>query len=184
MPPNDKFIPNLPEEEQDMDLEPVVMGAGAYGSPDPVTNENVLLPAVDDPHSIGAGAAADAAKARNAEQGYKALSPDELKAEVERREISMPDEGSGKDGNLVKADYVAALEKADVDSADFDALKERAKELEIEGYSSMKKADLYEAVQKAEPSEGGANGENRVNVPRQTTGVPPAQTSTPLPANE
>lgn len=72
MPPNsEKMFPNLSEEEQDVELEPVVMGPPAYGSPDPATAENTLLPLVDDPHHTAADAADEAAKLREEESAEK-----------------------------------------------------------------------------------------------------------------
>ena len=41
--------PNRPEEMQDMEMEPVVVGPGSYASPDPTTEAARLLPLSDHP---------------------------------------------------------------------------------------------------------------------------------------
>ena len=42
---------------------------------------------------------------------YDAMKPEELKAEADQRQVSV--EGTGKDGNVLKSDLVAALVLAD-----------------------------------------------------------------------
>lgn len=56
-----------------------------------------------------------AAKAESAGGGYAGQSPDELKAEAEKRDLTV--EGTGKDGNVLKGDLVAALEADDAAKA-------------------------------------------------------------------
>lgn len=50
------------------------------------------------------------------EVDYSTWSPDDLKAEVETRELEVT--GTGKDGNVLKADMVAALEADDAEEED------------------------------------------------------------------
>lgn len=174
MPPNaEKFNPNRSLEEQDMELQPIVFGAGAYASPDPRTSENTLLPAVDNPHEIGAVAARESAEARSAlsSGNYSKAKKADLAAEAERRGI----EGAE---DMKKDELVDALESDDMDSVTKDDLLEQARGLEIEGASKMDKEELFYAVRDAQ-SESGASGENRVNVARATTGVPPAPETAP-----
>lgn len=58
---------------------------------------------------------ADKAPASDGDKGYAGQSPDELKAEVEKRDLTVT--GTGKDGNVLKGDLVAALEADDAAQA-------------------------------------------------------------------
>jgi uncharacterized membrane protein len=175
VPPQEKMIPNISMEEQDMELEPVRFGAGAYASPDPRTSENTLLPAVDNPHEIGALAAIGEGPSEAASGDYKHMKKAELQAEAESREI----EGAG---DMKKDELVDALEQDDMDNTTKDELLEEARGLEIEGASKMDKEELFYAVKDARVEKGESSGgseENRVNVARPTMGVPPAPETAP-----
>ena len=50
-------------------------------------------------------------------QAYDKLTRDELEAEFKKRKLDLPTEGSGNDGNVVKADLVAALEADDANGS-------------------------------------------------------------------
>jgi hypothetical protein len=54
-------------------------------------------------------------KADESSSGYAAQKVEDLQAEVDRRELTV--EGTGKDGNVVKADLVTALEDSDASAA-------------------------------------------------------------------
>lgn len=120
MAPNpDKQFPNLPEEEQEVELEPVVMGPPAYGSPDPESNTNTLLPLVDDPMRTAASAADEAAAVRD-QANYSKMDKDVLAQMASDRGLEV--EGTGANGNVKKSDLVSALTAADaedMDSRDF-----------------------------------------------------------------
>jgi hypothetical protein len=47
--PSEKMHPNLQEDEQDMEMKPVVFAPPAYGSPDPTTQAGQLAP-VEETH--------------------------------------------------------------------------------------------------------------------------------------
>ena len=42
--PSDVFNPYLPEDEQDMEMKPVILGPPGYGSPDPETQNATMVP--------------------------------------------------------------------------------------------------------------------------------------------
>jgi hypothetical protein len=46
---SDKMHPNRQEDEQDMEMEPVILAPPGYGSPDPVTQEGLMVPVEDSP---------------------------------------------------------------------------------------------------------------------------------------
>lgn len=50
---SDKMHPNRQEDEQEMEMEPVIMAPPAYGSPDPQTQEGVLVPVEESPLELG-----------------------------------------------------------------------------------------------------------------------------------
>jgi hypothetical protein len=49
---SEKMWPNRQEDEQDMEMEPVVMSPPGYGSPDPKTQEGILVPVDESPLDI------------------------------------------------------------------------------------------------------------------------------------
>lgn len=50
---SEKMWPNRQEDEQDMEMEPVIMAPPGYGSPDPATQEGVLVPVDESPLELG-----------------------------------------------------------------------------------------------------------------------------------
>jgi hypothetical protein len=50
---SEKMWPNRQEDEQDMEMEPVIMAPPGYGSPDPATQEGTLVPVEESPLELG-----------------------------------------------------------------------------------------------------------------------------------
>lgn len=160
MPPNheDKWnSANRLAEEQDVnELEPVLMGVAAYGSPDPRTSESVMLPLTDD--------AMTTQSVRTAGSSGESLVPDfnsmdeaELQAAAASAEIEGAEDMSETElQDALLADYMENTTKAD--------LKAMAKTLEIEGTSKMDKDELYSAVLENQGEGADASGEQRTNV--------------------
>lgn len=106
-----------------MELEPVVMGPPAYGSPDPETANQTLLPLVDNSMvtaeegttSEDYAAGAEAGAGAEITENYDEHSKEELQAEADRRGLEI--EGSGKEGNVLKDDLIEALEDDDEEKA-------------------------------------------------------------------
>lgn len=97
--------------------EPIILGPGPFSSPDPATEGYRQIP-IDD--GEGAADAADRAAAEEEGEGedggYEDMTVDQLHEEAEKRGVEV--EGTGANGNKVKADYVKALTAADeVDAA-------------------------------------------------------------------
>lgn len=112
-----KLIPAATMEDQEGIVEGslgerTVLGTVPFSSPDPATDAIKMLPLSDG--TSAHQAALDAAETRESglSTNYKKMSNDELKALVESREIG-DIEGTGKKGNVVHDDYVAALEADD-----------------------------------------------------------------------
>ena len=76
---SDKMWPNRQEDEQDMEMEPVVIAPPGYGSPDPQTQEGILVPVEESPLEIAEdyGADAMAASQEVAEEGEAAEGEEE-----------------------------------------------------------------------------------------------------------
>jgi hypothetical protein len=100
--------PNRPEELKDMEMKPVVLGPGSYGSPDPSTEAARLLPLNEHPlkDSLSPDFGSDVA---NADTGAPE-DLDELTVE-ELDEQYGDEEGYPKSG--VKADKVKFAKKAE-----------------------------------------------------------------------
>jgi len=75
---------------------------------------------ITNPNAWGGDEADDASE----DKGYAGLSPDELKAEVEKRNADREDDarieitGTGANGNVKKGDLVAALEADDATASE------------------------------------------------------------------
>jgi hypothetical protein len=52
---------------------------------------------------------------------YSKQNNDDLEAEIKKRGLDVPTEGTGQDGNVIKKDLVAVLEKHDAESGGADA---------------------------------------------------------------
>lgn len=97
--------------------EPTVMGAPPFSSPDPATDAKRMLPLED---GTSAHQARLDVEGTRTEGDYKGMSPAELKALTEERDLAV--EGTGKGGAVKKNDYIAALQEddaADMKAADF-----------------------------------------------------------------
>lgn len=125
-----KQFPAAAMEDQDEIAEGrqevTVMGTPPFSSPDPVTDSYKMLP-LEDGTSAHQGAL-EAAETRSVENNdYNALDKSELQRLADERDLSV--EGSGKDGNVVKKDLVAALledDASDMKAADFKSRVEAA----------------------------------------------------------
>ena len=118
-----KVYPNRVLEDQDVEMQPVVMGTPPFSSPDPATDGIRMLPLEDQTTPNAAEAADQAAELREL-GSYGDKSPDELKSLAEERDLTVT-RTDGKDGRLRKEDYVAALtqdDTSDMKAADFKEL--------------------------------------------------------------
>jgi hypothetical protein len=113
---SEKMFPNRQEDEQDMEMEPVVFAPPAYGSPDPKTQEGVLVSIEDSPLELGEDYGKDVAvstesegtqekaEASEEDDGKPAMSATRAEwDEYARSQGVDPDEYSSKD------DLIAAL---------------------------------------------------------------------------
>lgn len=131
--------------------EATVMGPPPFSSPDPATDAQRMLPLEDG--TSAHQAALDAEEVRNTGSDYNSMSPADLKALAEERDLTV--EGTGANGNVKKSDLVAALtqdDTADYKAADWkreiaavadqDALDELAQKYEDSGasYSTVEAA--------------------------------------------
>jgi hypothetical protein len=94
--PSEKMWPNRTEEEQDMEMEPVLISPPGYGSPDPETAEGILVPVEESPVELaedyGKDAMEAAAAVQEAQEGEEAPAPEEEAAEGEEAESEEEDE--------------------------------------------------------------------------------------------
>ena len=118
--PSELLNPNVSPEEQDMEMIPAVVGPPSYASPDPMTNAGRLRPLSDHPledtisEDYGADVSdlvrdtqgTDEEEEEGEDDGYEALTVEELQIEAADREIE------GRSG-MNKAELVAALEASD-----------------------------------------------------------------------
>lgn len=76
--PSEKLHPNRQEDEQDMEMEPVVLGPPSFGSPDPMTQSGRLVSVDEHPLELGEdygkGAVVASEKAEGDENGPPAQS--------------------------------------------------------------------------------------------------------------
>lgn len=124
--------PYLSPEEQDMELEPVKIGPGAYASPDPATSEHAMVTSWGDEPLETHVAAAAAEKAAEAREGdYNSMSKADLEKLAKERELEV--EGTGANKSVKKSDLVGALQRDDteeMDSRDFLAEVDEAQDEE------------------------------------------------------
>lgn len=132
--------PNVPVElEEEMQtIEPAVVGPPAYGSPDPTTAAGRLVPIVDHPLEaiISEDYGADVTGA-TAEIG------EEHPGEPSGADVSPPDietDAAGK-GEGVGSDY---------NEMTVEDLKDKARDREISGFSTMNKDELVKALNKSD----------------------------------
>jgi len=132
--PSSQMNPYVSEEEQTLDMAPVVFGPPAYGSPDPATSQSRLLPLEEHPlnpenlpddhpaaisqdygeEGSAAGADDDVAAA-NAEANATSGAIDLANAEG----VSLADvEGTGDGGRITKSDVEAHLADQETDETD------------------------------------------------------------------
>jgi hypothetical protein len=170
LPPNHEDKPNsanrTAEEQNVNELEPVLMGLGAYGSPDPRTSESVMLPLTDDPMTTASVRTAGA-KGGAMVPDFNSMNKDELVAAAASAEIEGHEDMNKEElQDALYLDYLENTSKAD--------LKNMAKALEIEGASKMNKEDLYAAVLENQGEGADASGEQRTNVATAPEVAPPA----------
>jgi pyruvate/2-oxoglutarate dehydrogenase complex dihydrolipoamide acyltransferase (E2) component len=117
--PSSQMNPNVSEEEQGMDMAPVVLGPPAYGSPDPATSSVTLMPLEQYPEDSGIsedyGVQPEATEDDtedapgddfNATQGAVDL------AEAENVDLAQV-QGTGDGGRITKADVESYLAEQD-----------------------------------------------------------------------
>lgn len=106
--------PNRREEDQNVEMKPVVVGPGAYASPDPNTEAGRLLPLNEHPLA------------------------DTLSADYGKDHL---DAGASAGGEEEASDY---------NDLTVEELKDEARDREIDGFSSMNKAELVKALKKSD----------------------------------
>jgi hypothetical protein len=70
--PSEKMYPNRQEDEQEMEMTPVLMAPPAYGSPDPNTGAGQLVPVDETHHDLPDDYGKDAIEEEGAVTGPKA----------------------------------------------------------------------------------------------------------------
>jgi protein-tyrosine-phosphatase len=137
----DKLFPNRVEEDQDVEMQPIVMGTPPFSSPDPVTDGIRMLP-LEDQTTLNAAQAADQAAALRGLTDYESMSQEDLKSLTDERDLEVTrTEGEGR---LRKSDYIAALQQddaSDMKASDFKNLVDQATSEE----ELQQVADAYEA---------------------------------------
>ena len=128
--PSDRLNPNLPED--DMVIKPSVMGPPAFGSPDPDTAAAYLAPVVD--HPLKATFSEDyGADVADESQAVSGITGDE----------------EGPSGSDAEGHEAMTVEE----------LKDEARDKEIEGFSTMKKAELVSALDEYDEAQAALNEE-------------------------
>lgn len=107
-----KMFPAATMEDQEAVMEgrteATVLGPPPFSSPDPASEARRMLPVED---GTSAHQAALDAEAVRTEGDYSKLDPKALKALADERGLEV--EGTGKSGNVTKADFIAALHEDD-----------------------------------------------------------------------
>lgn len=112
-------------EDQNMEIKPTVMGPPAFGSPDPNTTATTLAPLVDHPR--------------------RALLSEDYGADViEDSNLVSPTTGEEVDAQEELGSEVES-EEEDYNSMTVEELKNLSRNREIEGFSTMNKAELVAA---------------------------------------
>lgn len=104
--PSEKLHPGRQEDEQDMEMEPVVFGPPAFGSPDPATSATALVPVSEHPGNLGPNFAKDLQAGEEAAEGDDRPAQSATRAEWDEYARSQgvdPEEYSSKE------DLIAAL---------------------------------------------------------------------------
>lgn len=131
--PSELLQPNLSPEDQDMEMQPVIVGPGAYASPDPATNSGRLRSIENHPLQ---------------DRISEDYGQDVAGATVEPGETH-PGEPGTLEGDL-QGDREASYEE--MTKAE---LLEMAADREIEGRSDMSKAELVKAHEAYDEASGG-----------------------------
>jgi len=103
--PSEKLHPNRQEDEQDMDMQPVIVGPPAYASPDPETASGRLVAVEEHPLELAEDYGADVqmpeAPAKKDGPPAKSASKDEWDAYAREQGVD-PEKYSSKD-DLIEA---------------------------------------------------------------------------------
>lgn len=126
--PSELQNPNFSPEDQEMEMQPAVVGPPAYASPDPTTNAGRLRPI--DNHPLADGISED-------------YGQDVVGAAVSPGEEHPGEPGAGEPGTL-EGDLQGSAE-ASYEEQTKAELMELASEREIEGRSDMSKSELVTA---------------------------------------
>lgn len=126
--PSELLNPNVSEEDQDMEMQPAIVGPPAYASPDPSTNAGRLRPIEN--HPLESSIAEDYGK------------------DVKGATVAVGEEHPGEPDGTEPSDLDEDLQgdaSAAYDEQTKDELMELAAEREIEGRSGMSKTELVDA---------------------------------------
>jgi hypothetical protein len=134
--PSAKANPYVSEEEQGMELEARVVGPPAYASPDPATTAGRLRPLTD--HPLAASLSEDYGQLGDSPAAAPSVDS------VLPVKAGEPETGAGDD-------------EEGYNSLTVEELKDVAREREIEGFSTMKKAELVQALRESDENENEDN---------------------------
>lgn len=147
--PSAKGNPYMSEEEQHMDMSPTVMGPPAYGSPDPTTSAGRLLPL--NTHPLREEALPEGHPAAISAD-YGAMAQDVTLSAQESRFTQPGHPGTSDRERALLGDAAGSYEEYSKDE-----LMQLASDREIEGRSSMTKAELVEALVAYDETAGNDN---------------------------